>query len=556
MGDEQRSIVIVGASAAGLRCACRLARLQPAWKVTVVEAREVFSYAACGLPYALSGDIGESAELRRTESGLIRDAAYFAGHKGVEVLGGHRAVDIDPSARTLRVSGPGGQTDLHWDELVLATGASARALPGQPDHPRVRSFHVWEDLAHLHGMLSRGEIGSVLLAGAGLVGCELAEAFTSLWGAETTVLEAQPSILPGVLDRELAACVEKHLLDNDVTVRTSSPVDSFEPDDEGVTVRAGGESIRADVAVVAVGAEPVTGLAREAGAEIGPTGGIVVDPRLATNVPGIRAVGDCIESRHAVTGKPLALPLGSVANRQGRTLANILAGREDSFPPLAGSIAVKVFDWNVASTGCTASAAAEAGMNCRSIWVSALDRPHYWPDSHPIHLTLVYDRQSRRVLGVQGAGPGEVAKRIDTATQVILREGTIEDLTHLEHAYAPPYAPALDPLAVAAFAAQNQEDGIEAAPPLDEAEGSVVLDVRLAGEIEKAPASFDPAAKIPQGEIRERRSEIDPGTGLAVCEKGTRSAEAVRTLKEMGIEARYLGGGLQWRAAAGKEDRS
>jgi NADPH-dependent 2,4-dienoyl-CoA reductase/sulfur reductase-like enzyme/rhodanese-related sulfurtransferase len=556
MPEQERRIVVVGGSAAGLRCACRLARLRPNWSVTVVEAREVFSYAACGLPYALSGDIGDAAELRRTDAGLIRDEGYFAGHKGVRVLAGHRAERLDAEGRILHVSGPGGAGDLAYDELVLATGASASRLPGQPDHPRVRAFHSWEDLNHFHGMLSRGEVGNVALIGAGLVGCELAEAFTSLWGCETSLLEAASSVLPGVLDPELAACVEQHLRGNDVAVRTSAAVERIEAGDEGVVVHAGGEPVRADIAVVAVGVEPAADLALSAGAEIGSTGGIVVDERFATTVAHLWAVGDCVEVHHAVTGNPALVPLGSLANRQGRTLANVLAGRDDRFPPVVGATALKAFDWNVAATGCTAARAEAAGLDARSVWISAYDRPHYWPEAPQIHLALVYDPDSRRVLGVQGAGTGEVAKRIDVATQLISRRATLDEFSHLEHAYAPPYAPALDPLAVAAFAAQNQEDGVVSTGPLDRLEGATILDVRLPDEVERAPATLPPAGTVPQGEIRDRRAEIDRATDLAICERGTRSAEAVRILERLGIRARYLGGGLQWRAAAGKEDRS
>ncbi len=196
----KRRVVIVGASAAGLRCASRLSRLEPDWHVTVVEQGDVFSYAACGMPYVLSGDIGDAVALRQTGDGVLRDSGYFSSVKGVEVLSGHRATHIEPSPNRLRIKSRDGERELEWDELVLATGARPRRLPQQPDHPRVRSFHTYEDIAPLHNGLAKGEIGSVIIVGAGLVGCELAEAFGALWGAEVTLIEAADSPLPGVLD--------------------------------------------------------------------------------------------------------------------------------------------------------------------------------------------------------------------------------------------------------------------------------------------------------------------------------------------------------------------
>jgi NADPH-dependent 2,4-dienoyl-CoA reductase/sulfur reductase-like enzyme/rhodanese-related sulfurtransferase len=547
VSDTSRDVVVVGGSAAGMRCACRLTRLKPEWRVRVVEARPVFSYGACGLPYVLSGDIPDREELRRTDYGLSRDEEYFRGHKGVEVLAGHRATSIDVPRRLLRVEGPDGRTDLPWDELVLASGAKPMRLPNQPDHPRVATFHVWDDVKPLKQGLARRELDRVAVVGAGLIGCELAEAFRSLWGAEVSLIESAAAPLPGILDADLGFCVAEHMKANGVELTMNAPVESIEPAEHSVTIHAGGAAIEAQAVVVAVGVEPVVGIAREAGVELGPRGAIAVDERLATSIPHIWAAGDCVEVRHAVTGETTYAPLGSLANRQGRTLANVLAGRPDAFPAVAGSVAVKVFDWNVAAVGCTTALARQHGIPVRSAWCSAHDRASYWPESKEIHLKLSYDPRSRRLLGLQVAGEGEAAKRVDAATPLIVRGATLEELAHIEHAYAPPYSPALDPLAVAAFAAQNQEDGIEAFPPFDSLAGATVLDVRLADEAEARPAGAERGTQIPLGELRDRLDEVDASTNVVVCERGTRSAEAVRLLRGRGLRARYLGGGIRWR---------
>lgn len=551
MNDSSRKIVVVGASAAGLRCACRVKRLQPDWSVTVVEANEVFSYGACGMPYVLSGDIEELGVLRRTPYGTDRDTDYFGSVKGVEVLAPWRATVIDPDEKTLTIVNSGEERVLAWDELVIATGASPRVLPDQPDHERVRAFHVWDDVKPLKIGLMRGEIGEVAVIGAGLVGCEVAEAFASLWGADVTLIEAAPTPLPEILDSELGMVVAKHLESQGVKVMAGSPVDRFEPDDEGVTVHAGGREIRADMAVVAVGVRPRVDLARTAGISLGPTGAMRVDERLATSVPHIWAAGDCAEVRHVVTGGPTYTPLGSLANRQGRILGTRLAGGEGSFGPIAGAAAVKVFDLNVASVGCTAHRLGADGQGVRSVWISAEDRAHYWPGAKLILLEMVYDAATRRVLGVQGVGEeGEVAKRIDVAAQLILRQGTIEEFVDLEHAYAPPYAPALDPLTVLACAAQNELDGIEAESPLMDLSSATVLDVRIDEEREERPIEAATVVEIEIGELRDRAHEIPDGPIVVACAHGTRSAEAVRYLTGRGIQARYLGGGMSWRVRA------
>jgi len=515
----------------------------------VVEAREVFSYAACGLPYALSGDVGEPEALRRTDYGVTRDPEYFDRYKGIEILAGYRAAKLDVHRQVLKVQTAGGsRKELPWDELVLATGAVPRRLKGQPDHPDVVTFHTWEDLEPLKHRLARGELERVALVGAGLVGCELAEGFRSLWGADVTLLEAEPAPLPRLLDPDLAACVSQHLRDNGVRLLTDSPVESIRAEDGRVELIAGGQTVEAQVAVVAVGVEPEIKLARQAGLERGPGGAIVVDRRMATSVPHVWAVGDCATVRHAVTGEIDYVPLGSLANRQGRTLANILAGRVDEFPPVAGAVAVRVFDWNVAATGCTELSATERGLAARSAWVTALDRPHYWPQSEEIHIKMVYEEDSGRVHGVQAAGKGEVAKRIDVATQLIARGATLDDFVHVEHAYAPPFSPAMEPLAVAAMVAENQRDGIEPVSPEEDWDEVSILDVRSVQDALREPVSAQRVTQIPLGELDARASELDDSERVVVCARGTRSAEATRLLARRGVRARYLGGGLSWRA--------
>jgi rhodanese-related sulfurtransferase len=336
-----------------------------------------------------------------------------------------------------------------------------------------------------------------------------------------------------------------------VRLAIRSPVDSFAPDEEGVTLRAGGREIRADVVVVAVGVRPSVALARSAGASLGPTGAIRIDDRMATSVPHVWAAGDCAEVRHVVTGGPAYLPLGSLANRQGRALGTVLAGGDESFGSVAGAAAVKVFDLNVASVGLTAARLGADGLGVRSVWISAEDRAHYWPESSLILLGMVYDPLTRRVLGVQGVGEdGEVAKRIDVSAQLLLRQATVDDFVAVEHAYAPPYAPALDPLTVLACAAQNQLDGVESMSPIADLGSETVVDVRVADERAERPVSAGSLVEIESSVLRGRADELPDGPLVVVCAHGTRSAEVVRWLCGRGVRARYLGGGMSWRVRA------
>jgi NADPH-dependent 2,4-dienoyl-CoA reductase/sulfur reductase-like enzyme/rhodanese-related sulfurtransferase len=548
VGDGNRAVLVVGASAAGLRCACRLARLKPHWRVTVVDQSPVFSYAACGLPYVLSGDIDDVASLRKTAYGALRDQRYFAEEKGVAVLAGWRATSVGLAEGLLRIEDADSERHLKWDELVLAVGARARLLPGQPVHPRVRTFHRWDDVDALKDGLAHGQFRSVGVIGAGPLGCELAEAFHELWGADVSMWEAAAAPLPGLLDPEVGGCVARHLEEQGVRVLTDSAVELLQPDDSGVVIRAGGDEARVDVCIVAVGVVPDVELARRAGVRLGESGAIAVDEHLRTNVPHVWAAGDCAEVRDLTSGRGCFRPLGSLANRQGRTLANILGGRPDEFPPVAGAAAVKTFAFNVAAVGITEEGARARGMAVRSSWVTVDDRPHYWPESAKIHIKLVYDPTSQRVLGVQAVGRGDVVRRVDVATQLIVRGATLAEFAQLEHAYSPAYAPAVDPLAIAAFAAQNQEEGVEAEPPLSSL--VEVTDLRLPEERQSRPAR---AAVVHEVTLSGLRSSLDArlqAEGTVICERGGRSSEAVRLLRDSGHRTRYLGGGLLWREAA------
>lgn len=553
----ERRIVVVGASAAGLSCACRIARLEPSWPVTVVEARDVFSFSACGMPYVLSGDIEQPSLIRSTGSGRLRDASYFAAEKGVTVLDGWRVTAVDAQRRAVLMESPGGEETrrLEWDDLVLATGAHARRIPDQPEHPRVHAFHVWDDLIPLFKSLQRGGLERIAIVGAGLVGCELADAFRGLWGLDVVLLERGAAPLPRLLDPELGRLVANHLVDEmGVGLRTSFHVDAIEPDDDAVTLLdKKGETLRVDAVVVAAGVEPAVELAHSAGVALGGSGAISVSEQMATTVPRVWAIGDCVEVRLAATGGVAHMPAGSLAQRQGRVLANVLCGRQDRFQPVAGAIVLKTDELNIGAVGINATTADAERVAHRSVWLTASDRAHYWPESELLHMKMIYDPLTRRVLGVQAVGRGDVSKRVDVATQLIIRHATIEDFAHIEHGYAPPFSPATEPLSLLARLAQNQEEGILALPPDAELDDAYLVDLR--GEKDREALPFD-TGHVEGGDMGALRDDSTPLSGrncVMLCGHGSRAAQAVCFLRERGVDARYLGGGTSWRRGiAGK----
>ena len=542
-------IVAVVANAAGLRAAARAKRLLPDAAVTVIDRGKFISYGACGMPYLVSGDIETADKLRETAYGVIRDPDFFRKANGLEVVVQTEVERIDREGRKVVCKSLlTGETKVYpYDKLILATGAAPIVPPVIPrNNPRVSTFKILEDGIVLRKALQTGQIEKVGLVGAGPIGCELAEACTAMWGAKAILFDAAPNILPAMLDPEMARVVETYMKGEGIEIHTNCPLQDVVESKEWVTIKTPKGDFEVDHVIIAIGVKPDSTLAADFGLKIGKTGGIVVDEKMTTSDPNIFAAGDCVELKHLVSGKAVILPLGSLANREGRVIGSNLGGGDERFGPVVGSAAVKVFDMNVSSTGLTTKAAEEAGFDVGVAWGSFTDKADYYPGFENLHLKLVYDRKTTKLLGLQGFSKGEVVKRVDVFASLLRHGGKLEDLLDAEFAYAPPFAPAVDPLYSIACTARNELlEGIQSLPPDTDLDDRFIVDVRRAREASDRPLPEKNTKNVPFEEFRVNCDQVPKDQDVVcVCSKVVRSSEAARVLKDKGCaNVKYLGGG-------------
>ena len=364
MKGNQMKVVVIGGVAAGPKTASRINRLCADAEVTIVEKGEFLSYAGCGLPYYISGLVKDSKELMSTPVGTVRDSNFFRNVKNAEVLNHTEALKINRDKKSVTVKTENGDTkDLPYDKLVLATGAqsSVPPIPGV-ELQNIYNLKDIHDADRIKARLAEHKAINAVIVGGGLIGVEVAEAFSEM-GCRITMVEFMPQIL-SMMDPEMAALVEKHMEAKGVQVQTGTRVIEFKGENNV-------EKVITDKGELAAGhrdngcgsTHPATKLALDAGIDIGPTSAIAVNSRMQTSDPDIFAVGDCAEKKNMISGKPAYVPLGSTANKEGRVAANAICGREDSFPGILGSAICKVFDFSVTRTGLGEKDAEEAGFD-------------------------------------------------------------------------------------------------------------------------------------------------------------------------------------------------
>jgi NADPH-dependent 2,4-dienoyl-CoA reductase/sulfur reductase-like enzyme/rhodanese-related sulfurtransferase len=540
-----KRIVIVGGVAAGPKAACRLKRLRPDWDVTVVDQDSLISYGGCGIPYYVCGDVSDEKELRSTSFHMVRDERFFADAKGVEVLTRTRALDIDRQARALRVKNldTGEEAFLPYDKLLLATGAQPVDLPIRgADLDGVFAIANLHRAIEIKKRIAAGRVAKAVVVGGGAIGIEMAEALTDLWGIETALVEYMPQLLPRIVDWPFAAMLKNHLQEKDVKVYTGEAATEIMGDEEGrvKAVDTGKRVLEADLVIMAVGVRPRSDLAVKAGLNVTPWGGIRVNNRLQTSDPDIYAAGDCIATTHLVTGRETFAPFGSLANREGRIAADNMAGLASVFPGVVGSYIMKAFDRCIASTGISYETAVAEGFDADYSLTAPADRAHFFPGEAIVIYQLVFDRTSRRVLGLQGFGMmnDSISARIDTAAALIAKGAVIEDFCTVEMAYSPPFSAAIDSINAAAYVADNlcagrlrklnMDSFLSWMEDMEQEPEWMALDIRHPKEAQPYVDKFgaEKWLAIPYNEIREKYTGIpDNRKMIILCDAGTRSFE-------------------------------
>lgn len=546
-----KRVIILGAVALGPKVASRLKRLAPDCQVTMLDKDRLISYGGCGIPYFVGGDVNDIKELRSTIYHMERNEEFFAKIKHCKVLTGKEALSIDRQNKLVYFQDVDDQTQdkLKYDYLVLATG-STPIIPDLTgvDLPGVFAVYNLHAAARIKDLLSQGQLESVAIVGGGAIGVEMAEAMTDLWGIETTLVEMQERILPAVLGPEMAGLVQKKLEDNQIRVLTKTQAVQILGDQEkGVrALETTAGTIDCQAVIFCIGARPNTSLAKEAGLPLGPQQGVLVDSRMRSIDPSIYAGGDCVQQLHLISGEYVHLPLGSMANRQGRIIANNIAGANSKLPGVLGNFCLKVFDQGVARAGLTLEQARQAGFDPASSLVVQTDRAHFYPTAALMYMQLVADKKTRRVLGVEAVGPnGDAVKaRVDAVAAAMTYQADLEMISNLEVSYSPPFASAMDIVNTSANVLQNVLDGLyQCIAPLEflqqfQEDNCLVLDVRSPDLAQNCLQKYGQKwINIPLSQVQERIQEIPDAQHLYVyCNTGTTSYEVQRYLNAQGLE--------------------
>ena len=538
-------IVIVGGVAAGMSAAARARRHDESAEIIVLERGPEVSFANCGLPYHVGGEIPHEGSL------LLHTPETLRASLNLDVRTGHDVTAIDTAAKAVTVASTSGVEDLSYDALILAPGAVAirPPLPGL-DSPRVRTLRTVADAVTLKKWVDDGATRGVVL-GAGFIGLEAAEALRHR-GLEVDVVELAPHVLPP-LECEMASVVTTQLRNLGIRVHAGVAAESVEVgDDEDVVVLADGTRIPTDLVVLSVGVRPDTAFVETAGIETA-RGAIVVDDRGRTSAEGVWAAGDAVISTDAVTGVQRPVPLAGPANRAGRLIADDIFGMAGGrpIPQPVGTAIVRVGEITAAMTGANRASLDAAGIDYTTIHLHPMQHAGYFPGASTVHLIVHVSTDDGRVLGAQAVGYEGVDKRIDVLATAIRAGLPATDLMDLDLAYSPPYGQAKDAVNLVGMVAENVENGrlkLWYADELDQMrESALILDVRTPREY--SSGHIEGSLNIPHTELRERIDEVrEAAQGrpiAALCAAGVRSNIAYRILVGNGFDAFSLSGGTQ-----------
>jgi len=539
--------VIVGGVAGGMSAAARLRRLDDRAEIIVLERSNYVSYANCGLPYHIGGVIEDHAAL------LLATPESLGAQFGLDVRVGTEVLAIDRRRQAVLAEelATGRRYELAWEHLVLSPGA-APYVPDVPGAGRGFTLRTVEDMDRIVTAVQAGHVRSAVVVGGGFVGLEAAENLQRA-GLSVSVVEIAPQVL-APLDPEMASFVQDELGRNGVALYLGAGVATVRDDEVELT---DGCVVPADIVIFAVGVRPETDLASAAGLAIGPSGGIAVDEAMRTSDPHIYAIGDAVEKYDRLGGEPVLVPLANVANRQGRLVADAIAGRPRPFAPVIGTAIIKVFDKVAAVTGWNEKRLKAAGRSYLAVHTHPGAHAGYYPGGETMHLKLLVDPASHAILGAQGAGGAGVDKRIDVIATALGAGLRAPELADLELAYAPPFGSAKDPVNMLGYVAENRLIGGEASVQWYEVaewtgSGAAVLDVRSPDEYRTGhiPGSIN----VPLDELRERWGEVPGGDVVVCCLVGQRSHTAGAMLRARGRTVMNLDGGyMTWAAGVESE---
>lgn len=549
-------VVIVGGVAGGASAAARLRRLDEQAKIVVFERTGYVSYANCGLPYYIGGVIEEESAL------TLQSPEGFWNRFRICVKTNHEVMAVHPDAHMVEVRNllTGEEFVETYDKLILSPGAHPvrPALPGI-DLDRIFSLRTVEDTLRIHSYVQEHKPGKAVVIGGGFIGVEVAENLREL-GLEVALLQ-RPRQLMNNFDYDMATLLHTEVRKHGIDLRLQADVTGFERVGGRILTHvAGDEPIEADMVLMAIGVAPETHLAKDAGLKLGIKGSIVVNDRMETSAPDVYAVGDAVQVKHQVAGDDAVISLAGLANKQGRIVADVIAGLDSRYRGSLGSSVIKVFGLTAASTGLSEKGAHAAGIDCDKVVLSPGSHAGYYPGAVPMTMKVVFETGTLRLLGAQIVGADGVDKRIDvlaTAIQAGIRADKLKDL---DLAYAPPYSSAKDPVNMAGFMIENLGKGIlkqwhwEQEPNLPR-DGSVqLLDVRTVDEYDRG--HIDGFVNIPVDDLRDRLDELDAAKPVyVICQSGLRSYIGCRILSQHGFDCHNFSGGYRFYAAVAEGRR-
>ena len=541
-------VIIVGGVAAGTKVAAKLKREDQNAEVTILTKGKDISYAGCGLPYYVGNVIPDRAGL------VVNTPEKFQALTGAKVLTGMEVTGINRGDKTVEaVSVDTGETSTWpYDKLVIASGASPIRpdLPGL-DLPQVFFMRTPDDAVNLRALVEAGGIKRAVVVGGGVIVLEIAENLNSM-GVRCNVIDMAPHVLPG-FDSEIQEYVENHLADMGINTMTGTRFEGVLGDGKVEKVQTGKRAVKADAVVLSIGIRANTAFLADTGIELAPNRTVLVNDHMQTNDPDIYAVGDCAMVKNRITGKDAWSPMGSTANITGRLAAKNIAGGDVSYRGAMGTAVCHLPELNVGKTGLSEAQAKEAGYDVVTVLTVVDDKAHYMPGAGNFIIKLVADRESRRLLGVQVLGKGEVDKVVDICVAAISLKAKVDDLADMDFAYAPPFSTAIHPLAHTVNVLMNKMDGeLESFTPAEFAEGKAegyrIIDASPVPSIDGAP--YVDLTKI-HGEV-DGLGKDEPL--LLVCAKGKRAYLTQNLLKHYGYtNTRVLEGGLTFNRAAVEE---